>query len=123
MGERPKELPELNLARVDEARNLLRSESSISFHSARAHETIWMLLDLALSVYEQGNDHYIEITDDHWHLQHPVSCRLHGHRLADCRWFLTAMKVDEKWRGMPAGRYLVELVDDFPRGDDLVLTQ
>ena len=45
MGEQP-DLTGIVLddARLSEIRSLLTYESSISFHSARAHESMWLLL-------------------------------------------------------------------------------
>lgn len=47
MSDRPKDLPPLDANRIAEIRNLLTYESSISFQSARAHESMWMLHDYA----------------------------------------------------------------------------
>ena len=54
MSERPETLPELDLARLREISNLLRHESSISFQSYRAHESIWMLYMAATELYRNG---------------------------------------------------------------------
>lgn len=48
MGKRPVDpMPALDADRLKEIEGLLVSESSISFRSYRAHESIWMLLDYA----------------------------------------------------------------------------
>lgn len=43
MSERPKDLPPLDLERVNEIRDLLRYQSSVHFSSDRAHQSMWML--------------------------------------------------------------------------------
>lgn len=47
MSDRPKDLPPLDANRINEIRDLLTYESSISFQSARAHESMWMLHNFA----------------------------------------------------------------------------
>jgi hypothetical protein len=47
MGNRPASLPSLDAARMQEIRGLLTYESSISFQSGRAHESMWMLFAAA----------------------------------------------------------------------------
>lgn len=54
MAERPAELPDLDGARMREIHGLLTTESSISFHSARAHESMWMLYMAAAEPYRNG---------------------------------------------------------------------
>lgn len=44
VGKRPDELPELTAIRLREIKDLLTHESSISFTSARAHESMWLLV-------------------------------------------------------------------------------
>lgn len=50
MSERPKDLPKLDAVRLAEIRNLLTHESSISFQSGRAHESMWVLYETAVRV-------------------------------------------------------------------------
>jgi hypothetical protein len=47
MSARPDNLPTLDAARLNEIRALLTYESSISFQSYRAHESMWMLVAAA----------------------------------------------------------------------------
>lgn len=47
MSARPRSLPDLDAARLQEIRSLLTYESSISFQSGRAHESMWMLFAAA----------------------------------------------------------------------------
>lgn len=47
MADRPDELPDLDAQRLAEIRDLLKYESSISFFSYRAHESMWMLVEHA----------------------------------------------------------------------------
>jgi len=55
MSDRPENLPELDFARMQEIYNLLRHESSISFQSYRAHESMWMLYMAAVEPYRNGS--------------------------------------------------------------------
>ena len=55
MSERPETLPELDFARLREINDLLRHESSIAFHSHRAHESMWMLYMAAVEPYRNGS--------------------------------------------------------------------
>lgn len=55
MSERPATLPELDTVRLREIHSLLRCESSISFQSARAHESMWMLYMAAVEPYRNGS--------------------------------------------------------------------
>lgn len=52
MSGRPANLPELDAARLQEIRSLLTYESSISFQSGRAHESMWMLFSAAQRGFE-----------------------------------------------------------------------
>jgi len=47
MSNRPANLPALDATRLQEIRSLLTYESSISFQSSRAHESMWMLFAAA----------------------------------------------------------------------------
>lgn len=49
MGSRPEDLPTLDRNRLTEIQQLLTYESSVSFQSSRAHESMWMLVELAES--------------------------------------------------------------------------
>lgn len=55
MNERPEYLPELDQVRLREINEELRSESSISFGSARAHESMWMLYMAAVEPHRNGS--------------------------------------------------------------------
>lgn len=54
MAQRPAELPPLDGKRLREIHSLLTYESSISFQSQRAHESVWMLYMAAAEPYRNG---------------------------------------------------------------------
>ena len=61
-----------------------------------------------LASYRRGERHVIELRDDGWTIQHPLSCRPN---LFDCIVNFAAMKVDDLYH-RPSGRYYCTVDND-----------